>query len=31
MTNIGTNTYISPTATLKGKNIKIGDGCLYRG
>jgi len=24
---IGKNTYISPTATLKGKNIKIGDGC----
>lgn len=24
---IGKNTYISPTATLKGKNIVIGDGC----
>jgi len=27
MNNIGKNTYISPTAILKGKNIKIGDGC----
>lgn len=24
---IGKNTYISPSAVLKGKNIKIGDGC----
>ena len=27
MHNIGKNTYISSTAILKGKNIKIGDGC----
>tara|TARA_R110000744_G_scaffold359869_1_gene467209 strand:- start:670 stop:1407 length:738 start_codon:yes stop_codon:yes gene_type:complete len=27
MHNIGKNTYISPTAVLKGNNIKIGDGC----
>lgn len=25
--NIGKNTYISPTAVLKGENITIGDGC----
>ena len=24
---IGKNTYISPSAILKGDNIKIGDGC----